>query len=119
MRLSELEEREEHTKHRQKRTVDRRRRARDLSQVHPGDVVWIPDRRASGTVIGETSPRSHIVSTAEGAQYQRNQQHLVQLPETETTQDTDTEIEPVEETQPPHMSNRILKQPNRYEPRWN
>ena len=119
VRLSELEEKEEHTKDRQKRNFDRHHRARDLPQVHPGDVVWIPDRRASGTVIEETSPRSHIVSTADGAQYRRNRQHFVQLPETETTQETDTEIEPVEETQPPRTSNRISKQPDRYKPRWN
>ena len=110
MRLSELEEKEEHTKDRQKRNFDQRHRARDLPQVHPGDVVRIPDRRASGTVIEETSPRSHIVSTADGAQYRRDRQYLVQLPE--TTQETDTEIEPVEETQPPRVSNQISKQPD-------
>ena len=81
----ELEEKEEYIKERQKKNFDKRHRARELPQLEPGDTVWIPDRDSSGTVVEETSPRSHIVETVDGS-YRRNRRHLIRMPETESSQ---------------------------------
>ena len=97
---SELKEREEHLRERQKRMFDHRHRTRDLPQFEPGDTVWIPDRDSPGTVVEETSPRSHIVQTTDGS-YQCNRQHLIRLPEGEQTQEVENGTEPMEQEQLP------------------
>ena len=37
-------------RHRMKRNTDRRRSAKNLKPLSPGDTVWIPEREAGGTV---------------------------------------------------------------------
>ena len=110
----ELEEKEEYIKERQKKNFDKRHRARELPQLEPGDTVWIPDRDSSGTVVEETSPRSHIVKTADGS-YRRNRRHLIRMPETESSQEEEVLVE----EQPSRLrSTRISKLPDRYDPSW-
>ena len=115
---SELEEKEEHLKGRQKKNFDQRHRARDLPPLEPGDTLWIPDRNSSGTVVEETSPRSYVVVTGDGS-YRRNRQHLVQMPETEPTQEDEHETESREEERSPRTrSSRTSRPPDRYDPSW-
>ena len=115
----ELEERDEHLKSRQKRNFDARHRATTLPQLETGDTVWVPDRNSSGTVVGETSPRSIIV-TAGDATYRRNRQHLIGLPESQPAPESECDPETQEpESQPARdRSSRNRKAPDRYDPSW-
>ena len=40
--------------------------ARDLSELVPGDTVWVPDRNSEATVLDEVNHRSYEVETSEG-----------------------------------------------------
>ena len=81
--------------------------------------MWVPDRNSSGTVVGETSPRSIIV-TAGDATYRRNRQHLIGLPESEPAPESEGDTETQEpESQPARdRSSRNRKAPDRYDPSW-
>ena len=117
--LSQLEEKEEHIKERQKRNFDQRHRATKLPQLEPGDTVWIPDRDSYGVAMEETTPHSHIVHTTDGS-YRRNRQHLIRMPETEPTQEAEQETEPLEIEQSSRpRSTRTSRPPDRYDPSWN
>ena len=54
-------ERDEQQKQRQERVFNMRHRARDLSELVPGDTVWVPDRSSD-----EVNHRSYEVETSEG-----------------------------------------------------
>ena len=74
-------------KEREKRGKDtasfnNRHRVRDLSQLTPGQPVWITDTKSQGTVVSaHTAPRSYIVEGPSGT-LRRNRHHLVPFPET-------------------------------------
>nr|XP_042908526.1 uncharacterized protein K02A2.6-like [Parasteatoda tepidariorum] len=72
-----LEEKEEKRIERQKKDYDRRHNAHELKPIHPGDKIWITDRKAVGTVQRKAeSPRSYFVK--EGKQVlRRNRKHLI------------------------------------------
>uniref|UniRef100_A0A7N8YPR4 Integrase catalytic domain-containing protein n=1 Tax=Mastacembelus armatus TaxID=205130 RepID=A0A7N8YPR4_9TELE len=71
-------------KEKEKRIMDteyynRRHRARPLSDLVPGEHVWITDAKESGTVLqNHTSPRSYLVDVPNGV-VRRNRQHLIPL----------------------------------------
>jgi hypothetical protein len=91
-----------------------RHRAKDLGEIWPGDTVWIPDQHSvmDGAI---PSPRSHTVQTADGT-YRRNRQHLVRIPENESTQEAENEIEPQDSEQPSRTrSTRTSRPPERYD----
>lgn len=59
-----------------------RHRVRDLSQLTPGQQVWITDTKSQGTVVSSHSaPRSYIVDGPTGV-IRRNRHNLVPFPET-------------------------------------
>ncbi|KAF3861250.1 hypothetical protein F7725_000026 [Dissostichus mawsoni] len=61
---------------------NKRHRVRDLSQLTPGQPVWITDTKSQGTVVSSHSaPRSYIVDGPSGT-IRRNRHHLVPFPET-------------------------------------
>nr|XP_010790875.1 PREDICTED: transmembrane protein 170B [Notothenia coriiceps] len=74
-------------KERERRAKDtanynKRHRVRDLSQLTPGQPVWITDTKSQGTVVSSHSaPRSYIVDGPSGT-IRRNRHHLVPFPET-------------------------------------
>ena len=58
---------------------DRRHRVRNLSDLSPGDQVWITDTRSTGTVTSaHGTPRSYLVSGPQGT-LRRNRRHLVPM----------------------------------------
>ena len=52
-------------KQRQERTFNTRRRARELSELVPGDNVWVPDQSSEATVLDEVNRRSYEVEMSE------------------------------------------------------
>ena len=50
-----------------------------LPTLHPGDTVWISDRRTTGRVVKEIAPRSFVVETQDG-NFRRNRRALVLMP---------------------------------------
>ena len=61
-----VRERDKQQKQRQERTFNMRHGARDLSELVPGDTVWVPDRNSEATVLDEVNHRSYEVETSEG-----------------------------------------------------
>ena len=86
-----VRERDKQQKQRQERTFNTRRRARELSELVPGDNVWVPDRSSEATVLNEVNHRSYEVETSEGT-YRRNRRDIVPLPE-QPTQEVSTPTE--------------------------
>lgn len=74
-------------KERERRVKDtanfnKRHRVRDLSQLTPGQPVWITDTKSQGTVVSlHSAPRSYIVDGPSGT-IRRNRHHLVPFPKT-------------------------------------
>ena len=64
----------------QKANYDRRHGVRPSQPLHPGNPVWIRDRKETGKVVDITGSRSYSVQT-EQRLYRRNRQHLIHLPE--------------------------------------
>ena len=77
-------------KERMKRNFDKHHRARDLQPLEPGESVWIPENKSSGTVIGESNPRSYDVQTQDGM-LRRNRRDLVQMPNDSEAQSDEPE----------------------------
>ena len=98
---SELKEKDDRLKDRQKTNFYQRHRAKDLPEIQLGDTVRIPDRDSPGIILdGATpSPRSHNVQTADGM-YCRNRQQLIQIPISEPIQEVGNETEPQDSEQP-------------------
>ena len=85
--LEQFRENDASLKDRQKRHFDRRPSAKTIPELHPGERVWLPDKKGEGTVVDRAGPpRSYTVETPKG-QLRRNRRHLNRLPE---TPDTDT-----------------------------
>ena len=61
-----VRKRDEQEKQRQERSFNKRHRARELSELDPGDIVWVPDRDSEGTVRDQTNTRSYEVETDKG-----------------------------------------------------
>uniref|UniRef100_A0A3P9IKJ4 Gypsy retrotransposon integrase-like protein 1 n=1 Tax=Oryzias latipes TaxID=8090 RepID=A0A3P9IKJ4_ORYLA len=76
-RLREIEQ-----KYRQKLQQDynSRHRAHDLSQLQPGDHVWVKGLQERGTVVSAANtPRSYVIDTPKGV-LRRNRYHLSPTP---------------------------------------
>ncbi len=61
-----LKLRDDNVKTRQKNNFDSHHGSMNLPQLHPGDTVWVIDRKATGTVVREHSKRSYEVRTTGG-----------------------------------------------------
>ena len=110
-----LKAREEEIKRNQKRNFDRRCGVRELPELNPGDLVWIPDREEEAVVQDEVAPRSYNVDTPEGT-VRRNRRALVRMPETDVVEPQPT-VEIADEPQV-RRSNRASRPRDRYDPSW-
>ena len=122
-------------KQRMKRNYDRRHGAKELKELQPGDIVWLPDNKQEGTVMEKTNTRSYTVRVQDGT-IRRNQRDLVALPDTsveeENSQESELPPQPQEESagdttsQTPQSENRlktrsgrISQPPMHFEQQWN
>ena len=112
-------------KARQKRNFDERHGTREVSPLHHGDTVWIPDRQSSATVTEETAPRSYTVDTGDGT-FRRNRRHLLTSPRNKNDSDKYTTDTPNSISEP-HPSNdqetrtrcgRVSRPPQRLNLSW-
>ena len=79
--LEQFREKDASLKARQKKNFDKRHFATNLSDLSPGERVWLPDRRVEGTVLDKVgTPRSYAVETPNG-KLRRNRHHLNPLPD--------------------------------------
>ena len=74
-----LSNKNDQIKWRQKKNFDADHGVKMLPTLHPGDTVWISDRRTMGRVVKEIAPRSFVVETQEG-NFRRNRRALVLMP---------------------------------------
>ena len=74
-----LVDREEELRQKQNLSFDRQHRARDLSPVLAGDLVWLPDRREQGIIGGEIALCSYQVKTPSRT-FRRNRRGIIRLP---------------------------------------
>ena len=58
-----LRAREEKLKAYQKQNFDRHHGARELPQLNPGDLTWLPDFQTEAVVVEEVAPHSYNVTT--------------------------------------------------------
>jgi len=72
----QLCEKEEARIESQKRNYDRGHRTRDLSELQPGEEVWIVDLQRPGVILAREAPRSYIVET-DKRNVRRNRYHLI------------------------------------------
>lgn len=80
MDLNRLKEEEKVSREKQGKQFNKRHRAYDLPQLHPGESVWISDTREKGTVImSAETPRSYLVDSPKGILH-RNRSPLVPTP---------------------------------------
>ncbi len=64
MDLNRLKEQEKVRKEKQGKQFNKRHRAHDLPQLHPGESVWIGDTREKGTeMMSAGTPRSYLVDS--------------------------------------------------------
>ena len=84
---SVIKEKEIKIRDRQQKNFNTHHRASPLKSLNSGDLVYIHDNAREGTVLEESSPRSYIVQTPEGT-YRRNCTHLVPLPNTSNSENT-------------------------------
>ena len=79
--LEQFREKDASLKARQKKNFDKRHFAKNLSDLSPGERVWLPDHRVEGTVLDKGGPPgSYEVETPNG-ELRRNRRHLNPLPD--------------------------------------
>lgn len=86
-----LEGKEEKRIEKQTTNYNKRHGVRNLSDLRPGEAVWITDRKSTGKIIDKADqPRSYIVQSGK-RNYRRNRRHLIPStdfkPETDDTDD--------------------------------
>ena len=89
----------------QKRDFDRHRGSRELSDLTPGDTVWVPDSETEATVRDKVVPRSYVVVTPDGGVTRKNRKDVIRMNDaTEGVSQTDeaTENDTVKPSQPTH-----------------
>ena len=92
-----IREREEKRRDVQKSNYDRHHGVRELTELEPGDSVWIVDRRVSGTIVRrDSTSRSYIVPTGT-RELRRNRFHLIPL--AKEPEDDDEDIWPEHDDQ--------------------
>ena len=121
-----IKAREEEIKKNLKRNYDRRYGVRELPELNPGDIVWIPDREEEAVVQEEVAPRSYRVNTPEGT-VRRNRRGLVHMPETDSQSTVESQSESQLESQPTvetteepivRRSTRVSQPREHYDPSW-
>ena len=71
--LAKLHETEEKIKNKQVVQYNQRHAATELSDLLPGDRVYVPDRREKAIVVSKTpEPRSYLTDTDSNATVRRN-----------------------------------------------
>ena len=79
--LAKLRVTEAETKRKQDAQYNQRHRASNLSELEPGETVYIPDYKENAVVINKTpQPRSYLVETDGGSVLRRNRKHLTPDP---------------------------------------
>ena len=79
--LAKLRETEEKMKSKQVLQYYQRHAAKELSNVLPGDRVYVPDRRENAVVVSKTpEPRSYLIETDINAAVRRNRGQLTPNP---------------------------------------
>ena len=119
-----LKAREEKLKADQKRNFDRHRGVRELPQLNPGDLTWLPDFQTEAVVEEEIAPRSYNVSTAQGT-VRRNRRDLIQSPNQENSDPvSEGPGEQTEQSEAPReepvqrQSSRVSRPPDQLNPKW-
>tara|TARA_B110000881_G_scaffold207396_1_gene211562 strand:- start:705 stop:4865 length:4161 start_codon:yes stop_codon:yes gene_type:complete len=73
-----ISEKESKYRHDQQQHYNDRHRARELSALHPGDNVYLRDRKQDGEVLSRSQePRSYLVKTMDGTVFRRNRAAIV------------------------------------------
>lgn len=124
---SQLREKEERAREKQKATFDTRHRSQLLEPLLPGEEVWIADQKTQGTVVRQAAPRSYTVETP-GGMLRRNRRHLnrsppegptVELPGDQATASVcDQTPTPSPEGTVQTRSGRLSAPPERMDPSW-
>ena len=87
--LTEIERKEREYKQKQAGDFNKHHNAKPLSQLTPGEKVWLSDKRTPGTVVRKADePRSYIVQTDKSI-LRRNRRHLVPDPQHESNATSD------------------------------
>ena len=119
--VESLEHKEETQRAKQKHTFDQHYGVRELSQLIPGNTVWLPDREEEAIVDEEVAPRSYTVLTP-GGTYRRNRRNLVEInlqrETSENQTESDSQVQTQTDTQTPRRSGRQTRPVTRYEPTW-
>lgn len=72
-----MRETEAKIKTKQTEDYNRRHAVKELSNLSPGDRVYIPDRKENAVVVDKTpEPRSYLLETNSNATVRRNRRHL-------------------------------------------
>ncbi|XP_015768943.1 PREDICTED: ankyrin-1-like [Acropora digitifera] len=96
--LAKFCETEEKIKSKQVVQYNQRHAAKELSNLLPGDRVYVPDRRENAVVVGKTpEPRSYLIETDSNAAIRRNRRQL-------TPNSKDTAVPPGDVPQIPAMN---------------
>ena len=96
--LAKLRETEEKIKSKQVVQYNQRHAAKELSDLLPGDRVYVPDRRENAVVVGKSpEPRSYLIETDSNAAVRRNRRQLTPNPK-------DTAVPPGDVPQIPAMN---------------
>lgn len=123
-----IREREEKLRERTQRNYDQHHGVRELEPLSSGQSVWIPDRGEEAQVLQEAG--TYEVQTSEGGVYHRNRRALVDLPNSESIETTETGTDLQEhaaETQEtthtntqeqPRRSSRQSQAPERLDTSW-
>ena len=112
--------REEKLKRDQKRNFDRHHGVRELPQVNPGDLIWLPDSQTEAVVENEVAPRSFNVSTPQGT-FRRNRRNFIRVPDGNDEHVSERPVEQSETTTDEpirRQSSRVSCPPARLDPSW-
>ena len=132
---SAVAEKDRREKEKQAGNFNARHAAKELPTLLPGDTVYMTDRERAGTVLSETTPRSYLVQTPEGA-FRRNRSQVIQMPQSDpeaephqSVSDSDnvdnrstpvpTELSEGQKTYPTRLrSGKSLRPPERFDSSW-
>ena len=87
---NKLREKEKKMRDRMKRNFDERHGAKKLTPLSPGDLVWIPEHEAGGTVMRESNTGSYVVQT-DNSTFRRNRRDLILMPSEMVTESRETD----------------------------
>ena len=112
--LEQFREKDASFKARQKEHFDKRHFAKSLSDLSPGERVWLPDQRVEGTVLDKIgTPRSYAVETP-NSELRINRRHL-NPPSPEAGNQRDSEVP--DQVLPSIKINSLMQTPTSTTPR--